>query len=72
MPQRLMRFPFEPQMYRTRDTINAKRVVVIVVVVVVVLILTRITKSVVTGLELKNTPGKKHKQTKGGTRIHHS
>ena len=43
--------------------------------VVVVLVLTRIIESVVTGqapvtLELKNTPGKKHKQTKGGTRIY--
>ena len=41
---------------------------------VVVLTLTRIMKSVVTGqapvtLELRNTPGEKHKQTKGGTRI---
>ena len=48
-----------------------------VVVVVVVLTLTRIIKSVVTGqapvtLELRNTPGKKHKRTKGGTRIYHS
>ena len=48
-----------------------------VVVVVVVPTLTRIIKSVVTGqapvtLELRNTPGKKHKQTKGGTRIYHS
>ena len=46
------------------------------VAVVVVLTLTRIIKSVVTGqapvtLELRNTPGKKHKQTKGGTRIYH-
>ena len=43
-------------------------------VVVVVLTFTRIIKSVVTGqapvtLELRNTPGKKHTQTKGGTRI---
>ena len=41
-------------------------VVVVVVVVVVVLTLTRIIKSAVTGqapvtLELRNTPGKKHK-----------
>ena len=48
-----------------------------VVVVVVVLTLTRIIKSVVTGqapvtLELRNTPGKKHKKTQGGTRIYHS
>ena len=46
----------------------------VVVFVVVVLTLTRRIKSVVTGqapvtLELRNTPGKKHKQTKGGTRI---
>ena len=47
-------------------------------IVVAVLTLTRIIiKSVVTGqapvtLELRNTPGKKHKQTKGGTRIYHS
>ena len=51
-----------------------RHVVVVVVVVVVVLTLTRIIKSVVTGqapvtLELRNTPGKKHKLTKGGTRI---
>ena len=50
---------------------------VVVVVVVVVLTLTRIIKSVVTGqapvtLELSNTPGKKHKQTRGGTRIYHN
>ena len=50
---------------------------IIVVVVVVVLTLTRIIKSVVTGqapvtLELRNTLGKKHEQTKGGTRIYHS
>ena len=43
----------------------------------VVLTLTRTIKSVVTGqapatLELRNTPGKKHKQTEGGTRIYHS
>ena len=44
---------------------------------VVVLALTRIIKSVVTGqapvtLELMNTPGKKHEQTKGGnTHISH-
>ena len=49
----------------------------VVVVVVVVLKLTRIIKSVVTGqapvtLEMRKTPGKKHKQTKGGTRIHDS
>ena len=42
-----------------------------------VLTLTRIIKSVVTGqalvtLELRNTPGNKHIQTKGGTRIYHS
>ena len=41
------------------------------------LTLTRTIKSVVTGqapitLELRNTPGEKHKQTKGGTRIYHS
>ena len=40
-----------------------------IIVVIVVLTLTRIIKSVVTGqapstLELRNTPGKKHKQTK--------
>ena len=45
--------------------------------VVVVLTSTRIIKSVITGqapvtLEQRNTPGKKHKQTKGGTRIYHS
>ena len=44
------------------------------VMVVAVLTLSRIIKSVVTGqapvtLELRNTPEKKHKQTKGGTRI---
>ena len=48
-----------------------------VVVVVVVLTFARIIKSVVTGqapvtLELRNNPGKKHKQTKGVTRIHRS
>ena len=47
------------------------------IAVVVVLTLTRIIKSVVTRqapvtLELRNTPGKGHKQTKGGTRIYHS
>ena len=47
------------------------------VVVVVVLTLSRIVKSVVTGQapvipELTNTPGRKHKQTKGGTRIYRS
>ena len=50
---------------------------IVVVVVAVVLKLTRIITSVVTGqapvtLELRNAPGKKHKQTKGGTRIYHS
>ena len=50
---------------------------VVVVVIVVVLTLTRIIKSAVAGqapvtLELRNTPGKKYKQTKGGTRIYHS
>ena len=50
---------------------------VVAVVVVAVLTLTRIVKSVVTGqapvtLELRNTPGKKHKPTKDGTRIYHS
>ena len=48
-----------------------------IVVVVVVVTLTRIIKSVVTGqapatLERRNTPEKKHKQIKGGTRIYHS
>ena len=47
------------------------------IVVVVVLTFTRIIKSVVTEqapvtLELRNTPWKKHKQTKGGTRMYHS
>ena len=51
-------------------------VVVVVVVVVVDLILTRIIKSVVTRrapvtLEVRNTPGKTHQQTKGGTYTHH-
>ena len=51
--------------------------VALVVVVVVILTLTRIIKSLVTGqapvtLELRNTPGEKHKQTTGGTRIYHS
>ena len=46
-------------------------------VVVVVLTLARIIKSVVTGqapvtLELRNAPGKTHKQIKGGTRTYHS
>ena len=46
-------------------------VVVVVVVVAVVLTITRIIKSVVTGQapvtpEWRNTPGKKHKQTKSG------
>ena len=45
--------------------------------VVAVLTLTGIIKSVVTGqapvtLELRNTPGKKHIQTKGGTLVYHS
>ena len=45
--------------------------------VVVVLTLTRIIKSVVTGqapvtLELRNTPGKKTRTTRGSTRIYHS
>ena len=49
----------------------------VVVVVVVVHALTRITKSVVAGqapgtLELRNSPGKKHKQPKNGTRIYNS
>ena len=44
---------------------------------VAVFTLTRIIKSVVTGqasvtLELRNTAEKKHKQTKGGTRIYYS
>ena len=44
--------------------------------VVVVLTLTRTINSVLTGqapvtLELRNTPGNRHTQTKGGTRIHH-
>ena len=48
---------------------RARERVVVVVVVVVVLTLTRIIKSVVTGqapvtLELRNTPGKEHKQPK--------
>ena len=51
-------------------------VVVAVVVVVVVLTLTRVIKSVGTGqapvtLELRNAPGKTHKQTRGGTRVYH-
>ena len=55
----------------TRAWKNEVVVVVVVVVLVLVLISTRITKSVVTGqapvtLELRNTPGKKHRQTKGG------
>ena len=46
------------------------------VVVVVVLTLTRIIKPVVAeqapiSLELRNTPGTKHKQTKGGIRMYH-
>ena len=52
-----------------------QQVVVFVVVVVVLTLLTRIIKPAVTEqapdtLELRNTPGKKHKQTKGGTRIY--
>ena len=48
-----------------------------IVVVVVVLTLPHMVKSVVTGqppvtAELRNTPGKRHKRTKCGTRIHHS
>ena len=48
--------------------------VVVVVVVVVDLTSPRIMKSVVAGqvpvtLEWRNTPGKKHEQPKGGTRI---
>ena len=51
-------------------------VVVVVIVVIVVLTLTRVIKSVVTGqvpvtLKPRNTPGKEHKQTKGGTRTYH-
>ena len=61
-------------------TLHAKRCtrgIKIIVDVVVVLTLTRIIKSVVTGpapvtLELRNTPGKEHKQTKGGARMYHS
>ena len=44
-------------------------------VYVVVITLTRIIKSghrTGSTLELRNTAGKKHKQTKGGTRIYHS
>ena len=54
-----------------------KRHIYDIAIVVVVLTLTRIIKSVVTGqapvtLRLRNTPGKKHKQNKSGTRIYHS
>ena len=49
-------------------------VVVVDVVVDVVVTLSRIIKSVFTGqapvtLELRNTPGKRHKQAKGGTHV---
>ena len=54
----------------SRDEIH----LLLLMMILVVLTLTRIIKSVVSGqapvtLELRNTPEKKHKQTKGGTRI---
>ena len=57
--------------YYTRGPAQYMVVVVVVIVVVVVRTLSRIIKSVVTEqapvtLELRNTQGKKHKQTKGG------
>ena len=56
-----------------RDVCNGATIVV----VAVVLTLTRFIKSAVTDqapatLEVRNTPGKKHEQTKIGTRICHS